>query len=549
MIAHLPVSLACRAAALPVLACLFLSAPLLGAEPDDLEALVAATKSSSEATSLEAIGKLGQQGAAAVPALESLLQSDSPRVRAYALRALGEIGPEAKGAADSVIPLFSDPDPLVRRQVIEALKGIRPGPKVAVPLFVKLMQDSDPGVRLRVMSAVADAGGNAVPALVEALKNPDATYWACLILRDIGPEAAPAVPALKAALEDRRPEVRREATLALATIGSPEAVEALVPMLKDEHARTAATFALGTIGKIPPQAQSTVRANAQSSDGLLSTVSLWALARANPDDEALLKEAGTRLVERLKDDDPFVRAGAARALSALPPNPKIAGPIFEKALADADEKTTHYLLDAVAGMGPPAVPKLIGALEHKALRGPIAAILGRIGPPAAPATSALADLLQDEDPNVSTEAAYALAKIGPGAKAAVPALAAALANPDEGPAHGAAFALGQIGPAAAAAEPALVQAMAKDDNSLTLLCAWALVQIKGKSPETAAEVLPELLAGLESPLPKSRQMAAETLGSLGPAAKDALAQLKTATEDPDASVRDAAEHAIASIRG
>ena len=34
----------------------------------------------------------------------------------------------------------------------------------------------------------------------------------------------------------------------------------------------------------------------------------------------------------------------------------------------------------------------------------------------------MAELVDDEDPNVANEAAYALAKIGPGAKAAVPAL-------------------------------------------------------------------------------------------------------------------------------
>jgi HEAT repeat protein len=62
-------------------------------------------------------------------------------------------------------------------------------------------------------------------------------------------------------------------------------------------------------------------------------------------------------------------------------------------------------------------------------------------------------------------------------------------------------------------------------------------------------VLPELLEGLQSPLAKSRHMAAEALGSLGPAAKGALAPLERATKDPDADVREAAAKAVGSIRG
>jgi HEAT repeat protein len=519
------------------------------ADQASLDELTAAVKSPDEKTQLAAIQGLAAHGDAAVPALVELLKSQSPVVRAYAARSLGTIGAPAKGATESIIALLADPEQSVRRQAIDALKAIRPGPKVSIPLFVKLMQDADPGVRLRVMGAVADAGGAAVPALVEALKNDAAAYWAILILRDIGPDAAGAVPALVQKLKDRRPEIRREATLALAAIGSPDAVAKIAPLLKDEAAATAATYALGTIGKVPAQAESIVRANANSKDQLLKTTSLWALARVHPNDLKLMQAAVTELVARLKDPDPFVRAAAARALATLPPNPAIAGPIFEKALAGADATTTHYLLDTLAGLGPPVVPKLIGALKHEPLRAQIAYILGQIGPPAASATPSLAKLLGDPDPNVAMEAAYALGKIGPGAKAAVPALVEVLKHPDDKPTHAAAFALGMIGGGAAAAEPVLVEVIEGSDNSLSLLCAWALVKIRGASAATASKVLPELSAGLASALPKSRQMAAETLGNLGPAAKGAVGQLEKATSDADEGVRKAATEALKAIRG
>jgi HEAT repeat protein len=344
--------------------------------------------------------------------------------------------------------------------------------------------------------------------------------------------------------------VRREAILALAAVNAADAAPKITPLLKDEHSRIAATYALGVLGKIPPDAESIVRANVDSDDALLSTTSLWALARVHPDDAKLKRAALTQLVARLKDKDPFVRAAAARALASLPPSPEIAGPIFEKALADADPTTVQYMLDALAGLGPQAVPKLIAALKYEPLRAQVAYILGEIGPPAAPATEALAKLVNDPDANVSIEAVYALGKIGPAAKAAVPTLMTALKPGEDKPAHAAVYALGMIGPAAKAAEPALVGLIKGSDDSLSLLSAWALVRIRGMSAATAAHVLPELEAGLKSSLPKSREMAAETLGNLGSAAASFRPQLeRMAKSDEDEDVRAAAARALKAIGG
>ena len=60
-----------------------------------------------------------------------------------------------------------------------------------------------------------------------------------------------------------------------------------------------------------------MRANANGDEKLLSTVSLWTLARMHPEDKSLGRQAAEKLVTRLNDKDPFVRASAARALSAL----------------------------------------------------------------------------------------------------------------------------------------------------------------------------------------------------------------------------------------
>jgi HEAT repeat protein len=500
-----------------------------------------------------------------VAELEAALKSPDAVARARAAHALAEMGPAAKSAAADLAALVKDPDAKVRRQVIKALVAIRPGIEVSRKVFASLMEDEDPGVRLRAMSAIADAGPGAVPLLVESLKNEKVAYWACLVLRDMGPDAKDAVPALTEALGSKQPQVRREALLALASIGesAAAAVPQIAAMLDDKLHATAATYALGAIGKIPADVETKIRENAKGQDKLLSTASLWTLARLHPEDKEIRREVTERLAERLKEQDPNVRAWAAQGLAALPPAPDITVPIFEKAFQDADETTVRSALDALAGVGARAVPRLIDVLrnaKYAKLRVDVAYTLGQFGADAAPATEDLAKLLGDADPKVSSEAALAIAKIGAPAGAAVPALIKAIekaiAGAGEKPLEqqedttscAAAYALGRIGPAAAGAAVDLRKATASRDAALNLVSAWALAQIEPGSAQSAAKTLPILIAGLAQSVPKYRQAAAESLGNLGPLAKDALAELqKAAKDDPDQAVRQTAVQALEKI--
>src|SRR3972149_5252632 len=232
--------------------CLILTGPTAMATDSSVKELIGQLKSSQESVRLKAIDQLGAQGDSAAGAsapLAEFLQDQSALVRAHAARSLGEIGAPAKIAAPELTSLLKDADPMVRRQAVKALVAIRPGPKVMIPLFTKLMEDSDPGVQMRILDAIAEAGEAAVPGLIEALKNDKTAYWACIVLREIGPAAKDAAPALAEKLKDQRPEIRREAVLALGAMN--EAAIPLLPKiaatLSDEHARTAATFVLGQI--------------------------------------------------------------------------------------------------------------------------------------------------------------------------------------------------------------------------------------------------------------------------------------------------------------
>jgi len=289
-----------------VLGCLAAAGAGIRAGEVSVADLIGGLKSADEAVRLKALDQLAARGAEAAEAvapLTELLKDGSAKVRGRAVWALGAIGAAAKPAVPAMAELLKDPDETVRRLVVQAVQAIRPGPEVAVPLCIKLLEDPDPAVRARVLSAIAQAGAKAVPALVEALKNDKAAYWACLVLREIGPDAKDAVPVLTEKLKDPRPEIRREAVLTLGAIGP--AAEAAIPqiagLLADQHARNAATFVLGQLGRIPADAEATVRAAAKSQDKLFSTVSLWALARVHPEDKDLRREATEQLIARLKE--------------------------------------------------------------------------------------------------------------------------------------------------------------------------------------------------------------------------------------------------------
>lgn len=70
------------------------------------------------------------------------------------------------------------------------------------------------------IGGMGPAAKSAVPALIEALKDPEATvrFPVCIALKEIGPDAIAAVPALREALDDRNDDVAAMARKALIKI-------------------------------------------------------------------------------------------------------------------------------------------------------------------------------------------------------------------------------------------------------------------------------------------------------------------------------------------
>lgn len=505
------------------------------------------------AQAARALGAIGPEAATAVDALTAQLDHSEARVRGYAVRALGQIGEASRKTVPKLVELLTDADARVRRVAVDALARIHPDPEQSIPLLVKVLHDADPQVVMPAIQALAERGKAAVPVLIEALGRDDSRYWACLILSEIGPDAAQSVPALRSVLDDEDPEVRMEAIVALGQIGP--AARAAVPALQQKLAsdipgvRYTAVFALAEIGD--PSSVRPLEQSQSSDDPLLSALSAWALARLQPENQARLKKAVDLLVPALASDDDSTQALAARALGELQAPREMVAPLLATTLEKATPETQARMIDAMAGLGPLAATRAAAALSDERLRVFAARLLQRIGADAKEAVPALTKAISSDsiEHEFRTEVHFALGSIGPAAKEAVPALIKALEHADEDVRFSACYALGQIGPDAHEAAAALRQNLAREDAQLQMVSAWALVRIEGASEELSHQVLPVLVKGLSHERAVIRSEAARMLGEFGSAAQSAAASLETALRDSDAEVRRAAADALGRVRG
>lgn len=448
---------------------------------DALPALVEALQDREDEVRLLAIEALGCMGPAAAPALPALLaewgRRDSFDAVVKAIRAIGPpalplvlqawhdkaapyrlavaelLAELAVNARSSVLgTILEDADPAVRGQAMRPLA--RAAPELVrchrAALVAIALGDGDVSLRCRALGFLRDMGGEAAPALCEALRDPvavirmdvagalvrsrqhvtlavpvllqgirnhsnpelGAAEWA---LRDIGPEAAPAVPILQRALQDPEDDVRLWAAQALGQIGP--AARAAVPALRralwdgDPDVRLSAADSWSLIERRPAEAVPVLRDAMRHGHGTSGRFLGHTVAPA-----VSLSRYGTTAM------------------------PVVVEAVFgrwpDTAFADQD---THWFFENMKGEAGAALPALVAALRARRLElpplpadGPTALpeqlihTLGDLGPAAGEAIPLLIEILQGQDPRLQVAAAEALADIGPAAAAAVPALQAAL---------------------------------------------------------------------------------------------------------------------------
>lgn len=507
-----------------------------------------------------ALGGIGPAASEAVGPLVAALGNSDPSTRAYAAFALGQIGDKSPATVTAMLNLAVDTDPLVRRAVLLALRQLKPPREVTIPLMAKLLEGADPAMVTPALHSMAEMGADVVPALVEALDNEKAAYWATLILEEIatngtaGDEAPAAIAGLIKASGSTDSEVRTEAMLALAAFGpdaksaEPQAIEILSG---DEFTgpRYAAAYALGRFG-VAEGAVEPLEKAAGSDDELLKLIALQALARLKPEDTETVTRAATAMAQALGSEDANLRAAAARGLAEFQGSSEITAPALEKAIDDAKPEVILNALNAFVALGAKAVPRVKRGLTNEKLRHYAVQILGRIGPDAKDAIPELVEALKKDngsDPQFRAEVQFALGSIGSTDADAVPALIQSLSSEDEQVQHSACYALRQIGPAAKDAVEPLEKNLDSKDHYLALLSVWALLSIEPDNQAIVERAVPLLAEGLSHENEMVRIECCRSLGELGPAAKGALEQLEAV--DGSEQLKAAAADAIKKIKG
>ena len=201
-------------------------------------------------------------GAPAVPALIAALEDARENVRAAAVYALGEMGPRAASAVDALIQVLADDSEDVRRHATSALGMIKVPVSKTVPALVRILEDPE---------------------------NTDLAFFAAQALTRIGPDATEAVPALQAALLSESAYVRGFASEALSRIGTPDALQALVPFLRTARwftyeRRNVPAFSIDLNGAMP---------SPSDADSVVKRIQAWAVQKDMPPPEEIEQESET----------------------------------------------------------------------------------------------------------------------------------------------------------------------------------------------------------------------------------------------------------------
>jgi HEAT repeat protein len=155
-----------------------------------------------------------------------LLAGNDPdtSVRQEVWHRLEHIGASASNALPFVLKLCSDDNINVRQDAAWALWNITGQTNTAVPVIESALSRSLSASRRHQMAyhllMMGDSAPFFVATLVNSLTNNEAgdRVTVCSFLREIGPPASSAIPALRKALQDPEPEVRRRAEVALSRI-------------------------------------------------------------------------------------------------------------------------------------------------------------------------------------------------------------------------------------------------------------------------------------------------------------------------------------------
>jgi HEAT repeat protein len=353
-------------------------------------------------------------------------------------------------------------------------------------------------------------------------------------LRQLGPAATAAIPALLEAVTQTDPGVRQAALKALT------AIDAGWPKLEAVH------------GVMPSWGKAMSRGDLQ----------------VNNDLERLLVQIGlpavSGLVQALSDaGDGAGNIFVLRALGRIGPCAAGAVPEATRLLGSENPQVCIAAANALANIGHPAataVPALTLGLTHwhSDVRQAMAFCLARVGPAAEPAGPALMQLLVDREDEVRKAAVAALEQIGP---VTVPWLMVIVQTREVSRLLTWFKQIMELptwipGPQADDMRVDHFEALknlswkvyeALEERENLENAHIAALQLLGRFGLAASAAVPVIAEALTDPNPRVRKTAAIALGRIGAGARAAISALIKALRDGNSCVRDAAAEALAKI--
>jgi HEAT repeat protein len=176
----------------------------------------------------ESLYNLGPDASDAVESLVRLISHEDSELRRASARLINAIGPAVSEILEHLIIALSDSDEVVRGEVAYAMMNVDKDLDEAVPHLVELLMDEEEfehkgkikEVRMAAQEALIHIGLDAVPGLLEALRNDRADYRLIVIttLAQIKPIPEEAIKEIEDAAQDPDETIQTEARKALKKI-------------------------------------------------------------------------------------------------------------------------------------------------------------------------------------------------------------------------------------------------------------------------------------------------------------------------------------------
>ncbi len=259
-----------------------------------------------------ALGRLGPDASAAIPALTQALRDNQGRVRWEASSALGRIG---KAAVLPLITTLEADDARARQAAAAALGQMGPDAADAIPALVGRLADPDQAVRNSAAYTLVTVGAPGVLALLATLeegREPARTVAARALTNSYLPHFRVASE-LYAMTRDESPARRKRSLEALRAIrvASGLATQAALARIQDPVAEVRMA-AIETLSRLPEPDETVVRAlTAALRDEAAGIRAAAATALGGWGSSARL--ALPELTRRATDQDPSVSEAAAKA--------------------------------------------------------------------------------------------------------------------------------------------------------------------------------------------------------------------------------------------